>query len=186
MNRDEIAAAALELFRARGYDAVTVQDICDACSISKPTFYSRVSSKDDLIVDFYDSVTLELTRRLSSLVSAKSRWEQLMVCFGTLVDETERIGPEIMRQMLIINLREDRHSFDERKYLTNVMVAIIKNGQEEGEIGNTMDAEGLYHTATYLFQGYLSMWCIRRGEMDWRDELERGLRALFIVRAPQD
>lgn len=179
VDREHIEQIALGLFLERGYDSVTVQDICDACNISKPTFYARVRSKDDLIVSYYDGVTRSLTERLGELVDARSHWEQLMVCFGTLVDETEHVGPELMARMLQINLREDQHSFDERAYLTDVMVAIIRRGQEAGELTTALPAEKLYDAAAYLFQGYMTMWCVRKGQMDWRSEFEESLRALL-------
>ena len=44
--RDEAA----QLVRARGYDNVTVDDICDAASISRRTFFNYVDSKDEAIL----------------------------------------------------------------------------------------------------------------------------------------
>ena len=38
-NRELIVQSALELFYARGYDAVGVQEIVDKAGISKPTLY---------------------------------------------------------------------------------------------------------------------------------------------------
>ncbi len=182
MQREEISARAFELFREKGYEATSVQDICDACGISKPTFYSRFASKGDLIIDFYDGVTERLNQNLSSLVETTSAWEQLVICFGTLMDETEAAGPDIMAHMLIINLEEDRHSFDERDFLTKTMVAIIRRGQESGEIGNPSPAEELYDTAAYLFQGYLLMWSVSKGVLPWRNMFKESLKSLLCIR----
>lgn len=181
MQKEEISARAFKLFSEKGYDRTTVQDICDACGISKPTFYSRFSSKGDLIIDFYDGVTERLNNNLSALVETTSAWEQLKICFGTLIDETEAVGVDVMSHMLIINLEQDRHSFDERSFLTNTMVAIIKRGQASGEIGNKKPALELYGTAAYLFQGYLLMWSISKAALDWRHMFTRSLAALLDV-----
>lgn len=181
MQRDEISAQAFRLFRQKGYEATSVQDICDACGISKPTFYSRFASKGDLIIDFYDGVTERLNANLSSLVETTSAWEQLKICFGTLMDETEAAGADLMAHMLIINLEQDRHSFDARDFLTRTMVAIIRRGQKTGEIANRMPADELYETASYLFQGYLLMWSISKARLDWRTKFMEGLAALLSV-----
>lgn len=181
MQRDEISAQAFRLFRQKGYEATSVQDICDACGISKPTFYSRFASKGDLIIDFYDGVTERLNANLSSLVETTSAWEQLKICFGTLMDETEAAGADLMAHMLIINLEQDRHSFDARDFLTRTMVTIIRRGQKTGEITNRMPADELYETASYLFQGYLLMWSISKARLDWRTKFMEGLAALLSV-----
>lgn len=182
MQKEEISAQAFKLFREKGYEGTTVQDICDACGISKPTFYSRFASKGDLIVDFYDGVTERLNANLSSLVETTSAWKQLKICFGTLMDETEAVGVDVMSHMLIINLEQDRHSFDARDFLTRTMVAIIRRGQERGEIANETPADELYETASYLFQGYLLMWSISKAKLDWRNKFMAGLEALLCVR----
>lgn len=48
-NRAEILNAALDLFHARGYDAVGVQEIVERAGVTKPTLYSYFGSKLGLL-----------------------------------------------------------------------------------------------------------------------------------------
>lgn len=48
-NRSVIVQQALNLFAARGYDAVGVQEICEAAGITKPTLYHYFGSKRGLL-----------------------------------------------------------------------------------------------------------------------------------------
>lgn len=48
-NRETILACALQLFSARGYDAVGVQEIVEAVGIQKPTLYHYFGSKAGLL-----------------------------------------------------------------------------------------------------------------------------------------
>jgi AcrR family transcriptional regulator len=48
--RDTIAATAVDLFLAHGYDAVSVNDVAAAAEISKPTLFRYFPSKEDLVV----------------------------------------------------------------------------------------------------------------------------------------
>ncbi len=48
-NRDKLLDAALELFAARGYDAVGVQEIVEAAGVTKPTLYHYFGSKSGLM-----------------------------------------------------------------------------------------------------------------------------------------
>ena len=48
-NRTYLMEHALALFSARGYDAVGIQEICEAASVTKPTLYHYFNSKRGLL-----------------------------------------------------------------------------------------------------------------------------------------
>ena len=54
INKETITEVALDLFLKEGFNNVTVNQICEHCNITKPTFYKYVNSKDDLILNLYD------------------------------------------------------------------------------------------------------------------------------------
>ena len=47
--RADIAAAAMELFRERGFDAVTVAEIAQAAGVSEKTVFNYFPAKEDLV-----------------------------------------------------------------------------------------------------------------------------------------
>ena len=47
-SRNRIEAAQLSLILSKGYDATSVQDICDQANVGRSTFYAHYRSKDDL------------------------------------------------------------------------------------------------------------------------------------------
>ena len=53
--RQQILDSAMELFQARGYDAVTVDEIAAAADVSTRTVYHYFAAKEDLVVDFHAS-----------------------------------------------------------------------------------------------------------------------------------
>jgi AcrR family transcriptional regulator len=46
--RDALHAALVKLMLARGYDAVSVEDICAEANVGRSTFYAHFTGKDDL------------------------------------------------------------------------------------------------------------------------------------------
>jgi len=59
-NRSRLLAGALELFAARGYDAVGVQEVADAAGLKKPTLYHYFGSKSGLLQTLMDEYFEEL------------------------------------------------------------------------------------------------------------------------------
>ncbi len=53
-NKKNILEKSLHLFSLRGYDAVGVQEICNECSITKPTLYHYFGSKMGLMEAIFD------------------------------------------------------------------------------------------------------------------------------------
>ena len=56
VRRRELIAAAARLFAARGYYAVTVDDLGEALGISGPALYRHFPSKQALLVAVFDQV----------------------------------------------------------------------------------------------------------------------------------
>jgi AcrR family transcriptional regulator len=52
--RRAIVDAAAELFRARGFDAVTVEEVAQAAQVSKKTVFNYFPTKEDLVFDHVD------------------------------------------------------------------------------------------------------------------------------------
>lgn len=69
-NRQLILTRAMELFALRGYDAVGVQEICAAASITKPTLYHYFGSKRGLL----DALVQDYTPSLLAAVSAATAY----------------------------------------------------------------------------------------------------------------
>ena len=49
--RREISAAAERLFRARGFDAVTIEEVAEAAGVSKKTVFNYFATKEELVFD---------------------------------------------------------------------------------------------------------------------------------------
>ena len=69
VRRRELIAAAARLFAARGYYAVTVDDLGEALGISGPALYRHFSSKQALLVAVFDQVIEIQREQLSEALS---------------------------------------------------------------------------------------------------------------------
>lgn len=70
-NRSKILICALQLFAARGYDAVGVQEIVEAAGITKPTLYHYFGSKQGLL----DTLLTEHFAEMYTAVEQAARYQ---------------------------------------------------------------------------------------------------------------
>jgi AcrR family transcriptional regulator len=91
---------AIDLFSARGFDAVTVGDIAERAQVTRRTFFRYFPAKETIVLDIYDQVCEELvgmiectpsqTDALSALTGVMvtwcSRFEELLMGLSDLGD----------------------------------------------------------------------------------------------------
>src|SRR5207248_8865877 len=51
---EQVRAAALRLFKEKGYHATSMRDIAEVVGINKGSLYSYIRSKEDLLIPFFE------------------------------------------------------------------------------------------------------------------------------------
>lgn len=182
ITKETIKKQALALFQERGYNHVTIMDICGACQITKPTFYKYAGSKEELVLDLYDTTICDILKNPYVFVDADTHYEQLLIVFHHLIKESEKFGSDLFSQMLISNLKENHHSFDMRDDMTRLCTLIIEKAQNTGEIENKNEPGILYLALAHSFMGFETNWCIYNGRTNWGEQFFLGMNAMLNVK----
>ncbi|MBV6749644.1 TetR/AcrR family transcriptional regulator [Pseudomonas chlororaphis] len=106
-NRRNILEAAGRLFRAKGYEAVTVSEVMKAAGLTHGGFYGYFASKDDLVAQSLAhvfSTAVPAGADLAGYVTQYLSTAHLKDCAGGcpmagLASETSRQAPEARAQM---------------------------------------------------------------------------------------
>jgi AcrR family transcriptional regulator len=67
----EILTVAAEIFGARGYDAVSLEDVAERLDVTKGSLYYYFASKDELVTAAIETLGNEWTARLEGLPAAQ-------------------------------------------------------------------------------------------------------------------
>ena len=164
----------MELFREKGYDNVSVNEIVRKAGTAKGTFYNYFDSKADIITemlgqydDYYDKVAAQLDpswsveRRLRAMIQAACRF--------TL----EVIGLDLIRALYIQEISGSGQRVDdlnEKRTLFHVLLQLLEEGQRTGECSSILPAPKL---AILILRGIRSAffeWCCQEGAMNLTEE----------------
>jgi AcrR family transcriptional regulator len=90
--REAIAAAAIELFQARGFDAVAVTDVARAADVSRKTVFNYFPAKEDLVFHRRKERIAELIDAVRSRPAGTPLLEPFRASTLAFLDQVER-GP---------------------------------------------------------------------------------------------
>jgi len=135
--KQEIIAAARELFKEKGQENVTMQELMDKLKIAKGTIYHHFSSKQDLLEAIVeDLIDEELKKKKKLLKSRQCRNLSALGKFKALVTEdTMAEDNEEILDSLHHHENAEMHARQLGRYLVElapVFAAVIAQGCEEG------------------------------------------------------
>lgn len=65
--RYKILNTSIELFKTKGYNNVTINEICKACNIVKGTFYYNYKSKDQLLLNYFFLTNKDIDKKIETI-----------------------------------------------------------------------------------------------------------------------
>lgn len=176
-----IEEVAVNLFLEKGYNNTTINDICEAMDITKPTFYKYVNAKEELMLDLYDVAIKRICRDTLSLLEVDTDIERLLVLYNKLIDYTIAFGHDLFSQMFIANLNHNHNSFSNYKEMDDLVVLLLRKAQKKQEIHNTKDPVQINDTILYTYIGYEIAWCVRDSDVDIKKKFFNSLAAILNI-----
>jgi len=87
--RDQLLATAMELFATRGYQSVSIEQICQTAYVSTKSFYELFDSKEACYLALLQQVSEQIEARMQDVLQAEpAGMDDLVAAFAhTLVDD---------------------------------------------------------------------------------------------------
>ncbi len=88
--RSMLHQAAMSLIMKKGYEAVTIKEICNAANVGRSTFYAHYTSKEDLQRKGIGHLRTMLLARQSEALAARGKARDRSLAFSLLMFEHAR------------------------------------------------------------------------------------------------
>ena len=140
----EILKTSYELFKQSGYHNVSVLQICQACNISKPTFYKHVESKEKIISYYFQSIDQYIPDTWYKYGDNENHWEKIKQGYAYLIKQILTIGIDLYTENFICNLKSETPPLPNDFSFQDSMCDLIQEGQKSHQIQNMAPPIELY------------------------------------------
>lgn len=172
--KDLIRETAMDLFKAHGYENVTVMEICRACQITKRTFYYHFESKADILSGIIDYWGIKAERLMSTFVNEERNVDILWQLMRVYCSHSQKYGPSIMKQVYILMLENGQDiRFPFKMYLYDLAVQLLRKAQDAGEILNRSDPGNVVFILYHAFRSISISWASEDGTYDLIEEFKK-------------
>ncbi|WP_337997322.1 TetR/AcrR family transcriptional regulator [Oleispirillum naphthae] len=168
--KNRLLQTSLKLFKKRGFDKVTVEDITRYSGVSKGTFYNYFSTKEQVLVEQFDSIDLYYKQTLCLLAPDTPVAERAMCFIDAMSDFCRDIwGLSFLKIVYINQISLDRHPsmlLKKDRLFYKIIEDIVRQGRDEGVFTTDMPVEEQVYLFASSARSLLYEWCLHDGEFD--------------------
>jgi AcrR family transcriptional regulator len=164
--RADIYAAAMTLFLKKGFDTVTIDDICRAADVARATFFLHFPAKEALLIEYGERANEELAAAL--LENRGGAVATLKMALRMLAERAAR-HPEVVRMVVREVIARPRvlSEHDERTAdLVHLLSGVIQRGQASGEFRKRIHPTVAALTICAAWFALIYTWTRRDGKID--------------------
>lgn len=195
LTKEKIFKTALDLINKKGFESVTVSEICQESGVAKGTFYVHFKSKEDIMKENYDSDMSEYVLKnfddfilneyeaFSKNNPNKSIKEKIVQFLKGEFMYANHVGYDIICRAYLTNLADsingkENYHFENRQFLP-ILKTLINEGIENKEFSKYDDLDTLIIYIESFCRGIMTTWCLSKGNFNIVEIGEKHIRTLI-------
>ena len=173
--KEKLLQAAIELFREKKFNDVSVDEIIKKADSSKGAFYTHFKSKHDIFLERFELLDGHyLNKVISNMSKEVSFKDKLTTFFHAQASYMEKyIGIDMIRTIYESDLNTDKDSlFLQDRPMYTFLMEIFENGQENGEFRTDITTTKMLSICNRMIHGLFYDWSIQDGNFSLVEEQE--------------
>ena len=175
--KEKIFQAAKRILQKKGYEELSIKNICEEAGVSNGSFYHHFKTKDDLLSYYIEDQPRMSPDYLELPKSIEDAKLAIVQVYLNYVSYCEELGVEFMsgyydtkNQALNPVIRT------ERPYPITTVQTYIEKAMAEGVLSLNVSVEEFTTDIRMIVIGNVFEWCLRKGEADFTGNMQRSLR----------
>ena len=172
----KIFRAAKHILQKKGYEELSIKNICEEAGVSNGSFYHHFKTKDDLL-SYYIEEQPNINPDLLDLPANKEEAKNAIICvYMNYVDYCEELGLEFMSNYYTPkNQSLNPLIRTERPYPIVTVQNYLQKCMDAGIITLSHPLEEITTDIRMIVFGNVFEWCLKHGETDFHGNMKRSL-----------
>jgi AcrR family transcriptional regulator len=190
--RQEILTAAADLFRTKGYEATSVDDIAAAADVAKGTFYYHFQAKEDLVMALQEAELKTATERAKKRITGGEPVMKILFDFlsdsAHWTEANSDLARAMFKQKFETMTRRDHHQQGPashgppkfiKQYFFDTITELLSAAQKAGEIRRDVEAVELARVIIPIVMSSRMHWLMDPAKDSLTQRLEKSLNIIM-------
>lgn len=175
---EKLYGIAVDQIERKGFQNITVEEICRKAGVSVGTFYNYFKSKNDILFDIFKIADDYFLNVVSKNLDEGNVYDKIVKFFSYYAEYNKARGLDFIKQLYnpynTLFITKGRH-------MQIVLQNIIEDGKKSGEICTDMTSEEVVEYLFVAIRGVVYDWCIHDGSYDLNEYIIKYTRRLIKV-----
>jgi TetR/AcrR family transcriptional regulator, fatty acid metabolism regulator protein len=170
--RQRLFDSAMSLFDKKGYDRVTVDEICAKAGVSKGAFYNHFNSKDQVVLETFMQADSYYEQVFPMLENEDTYLGKARVFAAAALANIEKTGVMVMRISYHGQIAPGVTSTpiaSRDRALYRLAEQLAKAGQASGEVRTDIPSPMIAENIIHAIRGLVYDWCQQDGKFDLQE-----------------
>lgn len=186
--KEKIFRAAKCILQKKGYEDLSIKNICEEAGVSNGSFYHHFKTKDDLLsyyIEDQPKIDPDLLELPENVLGVK---EGIIQVYMNYVRYCRELGVEFMAEYYDTKNQALNASIrTERPYPIVTVQTYVEKAIDAGIVTLNVEIEEFTTDIRMIVIGNVFEWCIKHGDADFERNMSRSLRKyLDAVLCPGD
>ena len=174
--KEKIFQAAKRILQKKGYEELSIKNICEEAGVSNGSFYHHFKTKDDLLsyyIEDQPKIDPDLLELPDNVEGVKAGIIQVYMNY---VKYCRELGVEFMSEYYDTKNQALNAAIRmERPYPIITVQKYVEKAEQAGDVSLNVSIEEFTTDIRMIVIGNVFEWCVKHGEADFEGNMSRSL-----------
>ena len=173
----KIFRAAKHILQKKGYEQLSIKNICEEAGVSNGSFYHHFKTKDDLLSYYIEEQPRINPNLLDMPADADEAKQAIIYVYLNYVHYCQKLGVEFMANYYTPkNQSLNPLIWSERPYPIVTVSDYLRKAIDAGVVSPSVELNDIATDIRMIVIGNVFEWCLKDGKTDFEGNMKRSLQ----------